>query len=148
VTRRTRDNPCHASKDDRQYEIKSDEIDHVVMHEGAVVHKIDEQRAFGRWRRDCRSSDATVEGASGFARALPRRGGRGCAAFSRFATAAQAPLRNAIANRDIAYHWIVTLGGTARVPRCNVAQINQIASAISKLTLRPRARSVEIRGDL
>jgi hypothetical protein len=31
----------HASKDDPQYEIKSDKTDHVAAHKGAALHKID-----------------------------------------------------------------------------------------------------------
>ena len=31
----------HASADDPQYEIKSDKTDHVAMHKGAALHKID-----------------------------------------------------------------------------------------------------------
>jgi hypothetical protein len=32
----------HCSKDDPQYEIKSDKSDHVAMHKGAALHKIDD----------------------------------------------------------------------------------------------------------
>jgi hypothetical protein len=31
----------HASADDPQYEIKSDKTDHVAMHKGGALHKID-----------------------------------------------------------------------------------------------------------
>jgi hypothetical protein len=31
----------HASTDDPQYEIKSDKTDHVAMHKGGALHKID-----------------------------------------------------------------------------------------------------------
>lgn len=31
----------HASADDPQYEIKSDTTDHIAMHKGAALHKID-----------------------------------------------------------------------------------------------------------
>ena len=31
----------HASADDPQYEIKSDKTDHVAMHKGSALHKID-----------------------------------------------------------------------------------------------------------
>ena len=31
----------HASADDPQYEIKSDKTDHVAMHKGTALHKID-----------------------------------------------------------------------------------------------------------
>jgi hypothetical protein len=31
----------HASADDPQYEIKSEKTDHVAMHKGAALHKID-----------------------------------------------------------------------------------------------------------
>jgi hypothetical protein len=31
----------HASADDPQYEIKSDKTDHVAMHKGAALHKIE-----------------------------------------------------------------------------------------------------------
>jgi hypothetical protein len=31
----------HASADDPQYEIKSDKTDHVAMHTGSTLHKID-----------------------------------------------------------------------------------------------------------
>jgi len=31
----------HASADDPQYEIKSDKTDHVAMHKGTPLHKID-----------------------------------------------------------------------------------------------------------
>jgi hypothetical protein len=31
----------HASKDEPQFEIQSDKTDHIAMHEGAVLHKID-----------------------------------------------------------------------------------------------------------
>jgi hypothetical protein len=31
----------HASADDPQYEIKSDKTEHVAMHKGAALHKID-----------------------------------------------------------------------------------------------------------
>ena len=30
----------HASKDDPQYEIKSDKTDHVAMHKGTALHKL------------------------------------------------------------------------------------------------------------
>jgi hypothetical protein len=30
----------HASKDDPQYEIKSDKTDHIAMHKGAALHRI------------------------------------------------------------------------------------------------------------
>ena len=30
----------HASKDEPQYEIKSDRTDHVAMHKGSALHKI------------------------------------------------------------------------------------------------------------
>jgi hypothetical protein len=30
----------HASKDEPQYEIKSDKTDHIAMHKGSVLHKI------------------------------------------------------------------------------------------------------------
>ena len=33
--------PRHASQDEPQYETQSDETDHIVMHKGAVLHKID-----------------------------------------------------------------------------------------------------------
>jgi len=31
----------HASADDPQYEIKSDKTDHIAMHKGRALHKID-----------------------------------------------------------------------------------------------------------
>lgn len=31
----------HASTDDPQYEIKSDKTDHIAMHKGSALHKID-----------------------------------------------------------------------------------------------------------
>jgi Hypervirulence associated proteins TUDOR domain len=31
----------HASKDEPQFEIQSDKTDHIAMHKGAVLHKID-----------------------------------------------------------------------------------------------------------
>jgi hypothetical protein len=31
----------HASKDDPQFEILSDKTDHIAMHKGGVLHKID-----------------------------------------------------------------------------------------------------------
>ena len=31
----------HASADDPQYEIKSDKSDHIAMHKGGALHKID-----------------------------------------------------------------------------------------------------------
>lgn len=31
----------HASADDPQYEIKSDKTDHVAIHKGSALHKID-----------------------------------------------------------------------------------------------------------
>jgi hypothetical protein len=31
----------HASADDPQYEIKSDKSDHIAMHKGAALHKIE-----------------------------------------------------------------------------------------------------------
>jgi len=31
----------HASADDPQYEIKSDKTDHIAMHKGAALHKIE-----------------------------------------------------------------------------------------------------------
>jgi hypothetical protein len=31
----------HASEDDPQYEIKSDSTDHIAMHKGSALHKID-----------------------------------------------------------------------------------------------------------
>ena len=31
----------HAGKEDPQYEIKSDKTEHIAMHKGAVLHKID-----------------------------------------------------------------------------------------------------------
>ena len=33
--------PRHASKEEPQYEIQSDKTDHIAMHKGAVLHKID-----------------------------------------------------------------------------------------------------------
>ena len=33
--------PRHASKQEPQYEIQSDKTDHIAMHKGAVLHKID-----------------------------------------------------------------------------------------------------------
>ncbi|HYL17637.1 MAG TPA: DUF2945 domain-containing protein [Burkholderiales bacterium] len=33
--------PRHASLDKPQYEIRSDKTDHIAMHKGAVLHKID-----------------------------------------------------------------------------------------------------------
>jgi hypothetical protein len=33
--------PRHASNDEPQYEIKSDKTEHIAMHKGAVLHKID-----------------------------------------------------------------------------------------------------------
>jgi hypothetical protein len=33
--------PRHASKEEPQYEIRSDKTDHIAMHKGAVLHKID-----------------------------------------------------------------------------------------------------------
>ncbi len=33
--------PRHASEDAPQYEIKSDKTDHVAMHKGSALHKID-----------------------------------------------------------------------------------------------------------
>ncbi len=33
--------PRRASKDEPQYEIKSDKSDHIAMHKGAALHKID-----------------------------------------------------------------------------------------------------------
>ena len=30
----------HASKDDPQYEIKSDKTEHIVLHKGSALHKI------------------------------------------------------------------------------------------------------------
>ena len=32
--------PRHASKDEPQYEIKSDKTDHIAMHKGSALHKI------------------------------------------------------------------------------------------------------------
>jgi hypothetical protein len=32
--------PRHASREDPQYEIKSDKTEHVAMHKGAALHKI------------------------------------------------------------------------------------------------------------
>ena len=31
----------HCSEDDPQYEIKSDKTDHVAMHKGSALHKVD-----------------------------------------------------------------------------------------------------------
>jgi hypothetical protein len=31
----------HASKDDPQFEIKSDKSEHIAMHKGSALHKID-----------------------------------------------------------------------------------------------------------
>jgi hypothetical protein len=33
--------PRHASEDQPQYEIKSDKTDHIAMHKGSALHKID-----------------------------------------------------------------------------------------------------------
>jgi hypothetical protein len=33
--------PRHASQEEPQYEIQSDKTDHIAMHKGAVLHKID-----------------------------------------------------------------------------------------------------------
>ena len=33
--------PRHASKAEPQYEIQSDKTDHIAMHKGAVLHKLD-----------------------------------------------------------------------------------------------------------
>ena len=33
--------PRHASKDEPQYEIKSDRTEHIAMHKGSALHKID-----------------------------------------------------------------------------------------------------------
>ena len=33
--------PRHASKEEPQYEIQSDKTDHIAMHKGTVLHKID-----------------------------------------------------------------------------------------------------------
>ena len=33
--------PRHASKEEPQYEIQSDRTDHIAMHKGTVLHKID-----------------------------------------------------------------------------------------------------------
>ncbi|MEO6810874.1 MAG: DUF2945 domain-containing protein [Isosphaeraceae bacterium] len=33
--------PRHASEDEPQYEIKSDKTDHVAMHKGSALHKIE-----------------------------------------------------------------------------------------------------------
>jgi hypothetical protein len=33
--------PRHASKEEPQYEIQSDKTDHIAMHKGAVLHKIE-----------------------------------------------------------------------------------------------------------
>lgn len=33
--------PRYASPDEPQYEIQSDKTDHIAMHKGAVLHKID-----------------------------------------------------------------------------------------------------------
>jgi hypothetical protein len=32
--------PRHASKDEPQYEIKSDKTEHIAMHKGSALHKI------------------------------------------------------------------------------------------------------------
>ena len=37
----TRGHTHHASKDDPQYEIKSDKTEHVAMHKGSALSKID-----------------------------------------------------------------------------------------------------------
>jgi hypothetical protein len=33
--------PRHASEDQPQYEIKSDKTDHIAMHKGSALHKLD-----------------------------------------------------------------------------------------------------------
>jgi len=33
--------PRHASKEEPQFEIQSDKTDHIAMHKGAVLHKIE-----------------------------------------------------------------------------------------------------------
>jgi hypothetical protein len=33
--------PRHCTADDPQYEIKSDKTDHIAMHKGTALHKID-----------------------------------------------------------------------------------------------------------
>lgn len=37
---RYKGHPRHASRDDPQYEIKSDKTDHIAMHKGSALHKI------------------------------------------------------------------------------------------------------------
>ena len=41
MTRCTRDIHAMPSKEEPQYEIQSDKTDHLAMHKGAVLHKID-----------------------------------------------------------------------------------------------------------
>ncbi|MCC6715853.1 MAG: DUF2945 domain-containing protein [Gammaproteobacteria bacterium] len=38
---RYKGHPRHASRDDPQYEIKSDKTDHIAMHKGTALHAID-----------------------------------------------------------------------------------------------------------